>query len=99
MQAPDAAEPLLACPVSADLGQRVEVPRVRHRTHRGASGPVPREVCNSPSHWTLCGWDTGPSVGASGARRLQVQLAINGVPDALQSTSGATLSASGAPVF
>ena len=108
----------------ADLGQRIKVPRVRHRTHRGASDPIPKEVCrlsfapnarteptvvrpvpyperyeSLPSHRTRSGWVTGPTVGASGVWQVKVQLAINGAPDALRSASGATLSASGAPVF
>ena len=42
---------------------------------------------------------TGLTEGASGVLLEKVQLAINGAPDALCSASGATLSASGAPIF
>ena len=36
---------------------------------------------------------------ASGVLSVEVQLAVNGAPDALCSASGATSSASGVPVF
>jgi len=42
---------------------------------------------------------TGPTEGASGALSERVQLAVNVSPDARCSSSGATLQASGAPVF
>ena len=91
-----------------------------HRTHQGASSPIPGEVCRRPGHRTLasdslgsirshthggCRFTltpdnaTGPTEGASDALSERVQLVVNVSPDARCSVSGATLSASGAPVF
>jgi len=76
------------------------VPRVRHRTL------APDSQRSVPSHtqggfkFSLTPDDgTGPTEGASGALSEEVQLAVNEAPDALCSASGATLSASGAPVL
>ena len=101
--APDAAVPLLARPVSADLSQRVTVPRVRHWTHTPDPPECVRSLTQRGLQFALSPdavWVRHRTLfGASGAWRLQVQLAVNGAPDALRSASGATLSASGALVF
>jgi len=91
-----------------------------HRTHRGASGALPTEVCRMIGHRTHApdlprcvrsrtprglqftlspDTGTGPTMRASGVLSVELQLAVNGEPDALCTASGATLSTSGAPIF
>jgi len=83
-----------------DSSQSDWVPRVRHQTLATDSpGSVRSHTqggCKFPL--TLDG-ATGPTEGASSALSERVQLAVNVSPDARCSASGATLSASGAPVF
>ena len=79
-QTPDAVEPLLAPPVSADLGQRIPVSRVRHRTHAPDSPGCVRSRTKSDEDITPLDAQDDPTLDIQGpittarARQLNLQV-------------------------